>query len=54
MTLANKYKPGLDSKSRRIRKWNATKVAFKNKKFNKFRDSLNETKSTLILALHVS
>lgn len=51
MTLANKYKPGLDSKSRRRRKWNAIKVVFKHEKFKKLRESLNETKITLSLAL---
>lgn len=50
MTLVNQYKPGLDSTSRRIRKWNAVKIAFNSKKFKKLRESLNETKITLILA----
>ena len=50
LNLANQYKPGLDSKSRRTRKWNALKIAFKSDKFKKIRESLNETKITLILA----
>lgn len=51
MTLANRYELGLGSGSRRIRKWNALKVALKSEKLNKLRDSLNDTKITLIIAL---
>jgi hypothetical protein len=49
--LANRYKLGLNSQSRRTRKWSAIKVASKRGKFNKYRESLNDSKSSLILAL---
>lgn len=51
MDVVNRYKPGLDSPSRRRKKWSAFKVASKREKFKKLRESLNDTKSTLILAL---
>lgn len=51
--LANRYRPGLNSDCRRMRKWNAIKVVSKREKFKKYRESLNETKITLILALQV-
>lgn len=49
--LANRYKLSLNSQSRRTRTWSAIKVASKREKFKKYRESLNDTKSTLILAL---
>jgi hypothetical protein len=51
--LANRYRPSLNSKDRRIKKWTAMKVAFKSEKFKKFSDSLNQEKLNLILALMV-
>ena len=51
--LANRYQPSLNSNDRRIQKWTAMKVAFKNEKFKKFRDSLNQEKLNLILTLMV-
>lgn len=51
MDLVNRYKLGLNSPSRRRRKWSALKIASKREKFKKLRESLNDTKSTLILAL---
>ena len=39
--------------ARRIQKLTAMKVAFKNEKFKKFRDSLNQEKLNLILTLMV-
>jgi hypothetical protein len=51
--LANRYRPSLNSKDRRIQKWTAMKVAFKSEKFKKFSDSLNQEKLNLILALMV-
>jgi hypothetical protein len=51
--LANRYTPGLNSESRRIRKWTAIKVASKRGKFKKYWELLNNTKITLILALQV-
>lgn len=51
MDLVNRYKPGLQSPDRRRRTWSAFRVASKREKFKKLRDSLNDTKSTLILAL---
>lgn len=51
MDLVNRYKPGLDSQSRRRRTWNAFRVASQREKFKKLKESLNDTKTTLILAL---
>lgn len=52
-TLANRYRPGLNSQNRRIQSWNALKVAFKSEVFKKYRNSLNQEKINLILALQV-
>ena len=49
--IVGRYKPGLESRSRRTRKWSAFKVASKREKFKRLRESLNDTKGTLILAL---
>lgn len=53
MDLVNRYKPGLCSRRRQTRKWSAVKVATKREQFKKLRESLNDTKSTLMLALLV-
>lgn len=51
MDLLNRYKLGLNSRSRRMRKWSQIKVAAKREKFKKMKESLNDSKITLILAL---
>lgn len=50
ISLVTRYEPGCKSNSRRLRKWSAVKAAFKSNKFDKFRRSLSETKSTVQIA----
>ena len=48
--LVKQHEPSSKSSSRRIRKWTSVKAAFQDKKFKNFQQSLNDTKTTLILA----
>ena len=48
--LITKHESGFRSNSRGIRKWSAFKFAFRSKAWEDFRNSLNETKITLMLA----
>lgn len=47
--ITNKALPSFTSGSRLSRKWSAVKVARKEEKVRKFRDCLEETKTTLLL-----
>lgn len=49
-TFLAKFEPELNSHNRIIRKWSAVKGAFKSKKFENLRQSLAQTKSTLLIA----
>ena len=47
--IVKEFEPGLNSHSRRVRKWNALKAVLKRWKIEKFRLLLGEAKVTLIL-----
>lgn len=51
MSIVEKFDVGFQSMSRRRRVWTAFKAATHSKHVQRFRDSLNETKSTLTLAM---
>lgn len=50
MALVKQYEPSSKSSSRRMRKWTSVKAAFKDKKVKAFQQSLNDSKTTLMLA----
>lgn len=50
VSLVDDFEPGFASMSRRVRKWSAFKATLQSGKIKKFRVSLEETKTTLILA----
>ncbi|MCJ1404906.1 hypothetical protein MMC11_008132 [Xylographa trunciseda] len=52
--LVEELEPGFASKHRLQRKWNALKAVLKNDKVEKFRKSLEETKTTMLLARSLS
>jgi hypothetical protein len=51
LSIVTEFEPNFSSSVRRIRMWNAFKAARKKQKLKRFRDSLQETKTTLLLAL---
>ncbi len=50
LVIVDQFQLGLSSTSRRNRKWSALRVGFRFDTINRFRKSLEEVKSTLILA----
>jgi F420-0:gamma-glutamyl ligase len=54
VALTEDLEPGFASRSKRMRKWSAMKMVFRESKINKFRQSLNETKSTILLANQIA
>ncbi|MCJ1284982.1 hypothetical protein MMC26_004319 [Xylographa opegraphella] len=53
-SLVEEIEPGFSSKHRLQRKWSALKAVLKNDKVEKFRKSLEESKTTLLLAQSIS
>ena len=52
--LVEDFEPGFASKHRMQREWSALKAVLKNDKVEKFRMSLEETKTTMLLARSLS
>jgi hypothetical protein len=50
--IADELEPGLQSTNQRVRQWTVFRAVRKDAAIKRFRDMLEETKSTLILALH--
>ncbi|KUJ18612.1 uncharacterized protein LY89DRAFT_667688 [Mollisia scopiformis] len=51
LSIVREFEPDFTKHSGRVRLWKAFKAARKEKKLKRFRDSLQETKTTLLLAL---
>ncbi|KAF8846789.1 hypothetical protein BDZ45DRAFT_699723 [Acephala macrosclerotiorum] len=51
LSIVREFEPDFTSHSGRVRLWKAFKAAHKKRKVKRFRDSLQETKATLLLAL---
>ena len=52
--LIEDLEPGFSSSTKRVRKWSALKWVLRESKIKKFKQSLGEAKTTLILALQIS
>ncbi|PVH68362.1 hypothetical protein DL98DRAFT_631493 [Cadophora sp. DSE1049] len=51
ISIVRELEPNFSSNSRRVRMWGAFRAVRKKQKLQRFRDSLQETKTTLVLAL---
>jgi hypothetical protein len=51
LSIVREFEPDFTKHSSRVRMWKAFKAARKKQKLKRFRDSLQETKTTLLLAL---
>ena len=54
VALTEDLEPGFASLSKRARKWSAIKMIFRESKMKKIRESLNDTKSTILLAHQIA
>ena len=54
LLVVQHYEPGFATHNKQKRRWNALKAIFKANEINKIHRSLEETKNTLLLALHIS
>ena len=51
LSIVREFEPDFSAHSSKVRLWKAFKAARKKQKLKRFRDSLQETKTTLLLAL---